>query len=77
MREYLTVLNEAAWGRATEVVPKFVSPADPTAQWTGALRGPDFFAYADNYLFDLRAAVIVDVERRGPSARPRLEPPRG
>jgi hypothetical protein len=26
------------------------------------LRGPAFFAYADNYLIDLKAAVIVDVE---------------
>ena len=26
------------------------------------MRGPAFFAYADNYLIDLKAAVIVDVE---------------
>jgi transposase len=62
VREYLTTLDHAAWGAATEVVPKFVSPSDPAAQWTGALRGPAFFAYADNYLVDVRAAVIVDVE---------------
>ncbi len=62
MREYLATLDEAAWGAATEVEPKFVSPSDPAAQWTGALRGPAFFAYADNYLIDLKAAVIVDVE---------------
>jgi len=43
-------------------VPKFVSPSDPAAQWTGALRGPAFFAYADNYLIDVHSAVIVDVE---------------
>ena len=55
-------LDEAAWGAATDVEPKFVSPSDPAAQWTGALRGPAFFAYADNYLIDLKAAVIVDVE---------------
>src|SRR5207237_4455812 len=47
---------------ATEVVPKFVSPSDPAAQWTGALKGPAFFAYADNYLIDVRFGVIVDVE---------------
>jgi hypothetical protein len=29
-----------------------VSPSDPAAQWTGALKGPAFFAYADNYLID-------------------------
>jgi hypothetical protein len=32
------------------VRPKFVSPSDPAAQWTGAMRGPAFFAYSDNYL---------------------------
>jgi hypothetical protein len=62
VREYLAVLDEAVWGAATDVVPKFVSPSDPAAQWTGAMRGPAFFAYADNYLVDVRAAVIVDVE---------------
>jgi transposase len=62
VREYLATLDEAAWGAATEVQPKFVSPSDPAAQWTGAMRGPAFFAYADNYLIDLKAAVIVDVE---------------
>src|SRR5215469_16723544 len=34
----------------------------PAAQWTGALKGPAFFAYADNYLLDVRHGVIVDVE---------------
>jgi hypothetical protein len=47
---------------ATEIEPKFVSSSDPAAQWTGAMGGPAFFAYADNYLIDVRAAVIVDVE---------------
>src|SRR6185437_5826341 len=31
-------------------------------QWTGALKGPAFFAYADNYLIDVQYGVIVDVE---------------
>src|SRR3954454_14505080 len=60
--EYMAVLDDAAFGAATEVTPKFISPADPAARWTGALRGPAFFAYADNYLIDLKHAVIVDVE---------------
>src|SRR5215210_4939546 len=47
---------------ASATVPKFVSPSDPAAQWTGAHKGHAFFAYADNYLIDLKAAVIVDVE---------------
>src|SRR5262249_39163397 len=41
---------------------KFVSPSDPAAQWTGAMRGPAFFAYADNYLIDAKFGVIMDVE---------------
>ena len=36
--------------------------SDPAAQWTGALKGHAFFAYATNYLIDLDHAVIVDVE---------------
>ena len=62
VQEYLDTLDEAAWGAASEVEPKFISRSDPAAQWTGALKGHAFFAYADNYLIDLKAAVIVDVE---------------
>jgi transposase len=62
VREYLDSLDKAAWGAASETVPKFVSPSDPAAQWTGAHKGHAFFAYADNYLIDLKAAVILDVE---------------
>ena len=62
VKEYLSTLNDAAFGAATEVQPKFVSPSDPAAQWTGALKGPAFFAYADNYLIDVQHGVIVDVE---------------
>ncbi len=62
MREYLATLDEAAWGAATDVESKFVSSSDPAAQWTGAMRGPTFFAYSGNYLIDLKSAVIVDVE---------------
>ena len=62
MREYLAVLDDAAFGAATPVVPKFVSPADPAARWTGANGGLAFFAYCTNYLIDLKRAVIMDVE---------------
>jgi transposase len=62
VQEYLATLDEAAWGAATDVEPKFVSPSDPAAQWTGAMRGPAFFAYATNYLIDTQHAVILDVE---------------
>jgi transposase len=62
VREYLAVLDDAAFGAASEAEPKLVSPSDPTAQWTGALGGRAFFAYAANYLIDTDHAVIVDVE---------------
>src|SRR5215813_5752458 len=62
VREYLATLDDAAFGAASEVMPKFVSPSDPAAQWTGAMRGPAFFAYADTYLVDVKFGVIVDVE---------------
>ncbi len=62
VREYLDTLDDAAFGAATEKAPKFTSHADPAAQWTGALKGPAFFAYADNYLIDTDHVVIVDVE---------------
>jgi transposase len=69
VREYLDTLDQAAWGAASEVVPKFISPADPAAQWTGAHKGHAFFAYADNYLIDLKAAIIMDVEATRASRR--------
>jgi transposase len=60
--EYLAVLDDAAFGAASPVTPKFISPADPASRWTGANKGLAFFAYATNYLIDLDHAVIVDVE---------------
>src|SRR6201981_2689047 len=61
-KEYLATLDDAAFGAASDVTPKFVSPSDPAAQWTGAMRGPAFFAYADNYLVDVKSGIIMDVE---------------
>jgi transposase len=68
VREYLDTLDDAAFGAPTEKTPKFTAHADPASQWTGALKGPAFFAYADNYLIDTDHAIIVDVEatRRAP-----------
>src|SRR4051795_621324 len=55
VKEYLATLDDTAWGAAT-------APSDPAAQWTGAHKGPAFFAYSDNYLIDVKFGVIVDVE---------------
>ncbi|PZQ84491.1 MAG: IS5/IS1182 family transposase [Ancylobacter novellus] len=62
VEEYLAVLDDAAFGAATDVTPKFLSPADPAARWTGAHGGQAFFAYSTNYLIDVDNAIIVDVE---------------
>ena len=62
VEEYLAVLDDATFGAATEVTPRFVSPADPAARWTGAHGGQAFFAYSTNYLVDVENAIIVDVE---------------
>jgi transposase len=62
VREYLAVLDDAAFGGATPVAPKFLSIADPASRWTSASGGPAFFAYCTNYLIDLKHAVIMDVE---------------
>src|SRR5207249_2536782 len=52
IEDYLAVLDNVAFGAATEVTPTFVSPADPAARWTGAYGGQAFFAYSTNYLID-------------------------
>lgn len=62
IQEYLEALDDAAFGAATTKTPKYVSETDPAARWTGAHRGPAFFAYSVNYLIDNEHAVIVDVE---------------
>ena len=60
--EYLAVLDDAAFGAATSVVPTRVSPVDPAARYTAARGGQAQFCYATNYLIDVKHAVIVDVE---------------
>src|SRR5579863_2305678 len=60
--EYLSVLDDAAFGGATPVEPKAISPTDPAARYTAAADAPAVYAYSDNYLIDLKHAVIMDVE---------------
>lgn len=62
VQEYLETLDDAAFGAASPVVPKFISHSDPASQWTGARGGPAYFAYSTNYLIDTDNAVILDVE---------------
>jgi hypothetical protein len=60
VQEYLATLDDAAFGAASSVTPKFISRSDPAAQWTGAHKGHASFAYSDNYLIDTDHGVIVD-----------------
>lgn len=59
VREYLAMLDAAA---SAETPPKAVSLTDPAARYTAAPGGPAFFAYSTNYLVDVEAGIIVDVE---------------
>jgi transposase len=59
VREYLEGID--AEGRL-ETLRKNISVTDPAAEWTCAPGGAAFFAYSTNYLVDVRAGVIVDVE---------------
>ena len=58
----ISTLDDAAFGAASPVEPKFTSHSDPASQWTAARKGPAFFAYPDNYLIDTDHGVVVDVE---------------
>src|ERR1700757_3823941 len=60
--EYLTVLDDAAFGGSTPVEAKVISPTDPAARYTASANSVAGYAYSDNYLIDLKHAVIVDVE---------------
>jgi transposase len=61
VREYLEGIDQEASGRL-ETERKSISLTDPAAEWTCAPGGPAFFAYSTNYLVDVRAGVIIDVE---------------
>lgn len=58
VREYLAALDAQA---EPATAPASISPTDPAARWT-AVDGPAFYAYATNYLIDVQAGIIVDVE---------------
>jgi len=71
VEEYLAVLDDAAFGAASEVTPKFIAPADPATRWTAAHRGPAVFAYSTNYLIDVDNAIMSMSRRRRRFAKPR------
>lgn len=59
VREYLAALEVE---NDSETPSRTLSLTDPAASWTSAPGGPAFFAYSTNYLIDLKAGIIVDVE---------------
>src|SRR5271163_4520405 len=60
--EYLSVLDDAAFGGATPSEPKAISPTDSAARYTAAANTAAVYGYSDNYLIDLEHPVILDVE---------------
>ena len=58
VREYLAALDQSELEKST---PKNISLTDPAAQWSAAW-GPAFYAYSANYLIDIAAVIVVDVE---------------
>lgn len=76
VREYLDTLDEAAFGAASEVQPKFTSHSDPASQRTAARKGPAFFSYSDNYLIDTDHGLSLMSRRHDRSGRPRSGRPR-
>jgi len=59
VHEYLRALDKEGQVGAT---PKNLSLTDPAARWTAAPGCPAFFAYSTNYLVDVDAGIIVDVD---------------
>jgi len=60
--EYVEALESENPTTNPERPPKAISPVDPSAAWTTRGRSKVMFGYSLNYLIDLEAAVIVDVE---------------
>jgi transposase len=59
VREYLEKLEQDG---QIGTAPKNISLTDPGARWTAAPGCPAYFAYSTNYMVDVHAGVIVDVE---------------
>jgi hypothetical protein len=66
VREYLDILDDAAFGAANTVISKFIPHSDPASQWIGARGDPAYFAHSTNYLIDTDIAVIMDIEATRP-----------
>ena len=61
VKEYLATLDDTAWGAASEVIPKFVSPSIPLPSGP-ALTRDRHSSLIPTTLIDVKFGVIVDVE---------------
>ncbi len=52
-------------GESDQAKRHSVSLTDPGAVWTAAPGGPAFFGYSTNYLIDVQAGIVLDVEATG------------
>ena len=72
VQDYIATLDDAAFGAASEVPSKYLSPVDPAARWTRTNRsGMAKYSYSVNYLIDCKTSVIMDVEGSGAIRQPR------
>jgi len=62
VREYLVALESENPPINPDQPPRAMSPSDPAAAWTTRGRHKVMFAYSLNYLIDMEAPIIVDVE---------------
>ena len=69
VREYLAALDdtnptgdEPSAPANPIAAPRVISLSDPASRYTAAPGGPAFFAYSTNYLIDLDAGIIMNVE---------------
>ena len=76
VRDYLTALDEnnpIPTDAAATATPRVISLSDPQSRFTAAPGGPAFFAYSTNYLIDLNAGIIMDVEATPAHRTPEVE----
>jgi hypothetical protein len=69
VREYLAALDE----QAEPATRHSISLTDPGAVWTAAPGGPAFFGYSTNYLVDVEAGIVLDVEATGANRTQELD----
>ncbi len=80
IREYIAALDEVTdeeidddqdpdQDKVEGKPPSRISLTDPQARWTAATRDRPFFGYSTNYLVDVKAGIVVDVEGT-PAYRP-------